>query len=124
MTLIEAINRIDSVKLNTFSQDDKIRLLSELDGKIKAEIIDTHEGAEAVTFSGYSGETSLSAPLLVPAPYDDIYVLYLEAMIDRSLGEYARFDNSSAMFNEAYSAFTRWYNRTHMPLCKSNKFSL
>ena len=54
MTLIEAINRIDSLKPNGFLQEDKVRWLSNLEGSIKAEIIDKHEGAENVTFNGYN----------------------------------------------------------------------
>ena len=44
MTIIGAITRVDTVKPNTYSQMDKVKWLSELDGIIKAEIIDTHEG--------------------------------------------------------------------------------
>ena len=46
MKLIEAINKIDALKQNTFTQEDKIGWLSTLDGIIKSEIIDTHEGAD------------------------------------------------------------------------------
>lgn len=122
MTLIEAINRIDSLKPNGFLQEDKVRWLSNLEGSIKSEIIDKHEGAENVTFNGYNESTNLNTVLLVPAPYDDVYVRYLEMQMDYTNGEYARFENSVTMYNNAYSAFERHYNRTHMPLGKNFKF--
>ena len=48
MTIMEAINRIDAIKPNGYPQLEKIRWLSTLDGNIKANIIDTHEGGEKV----------------------------------------------------------------------------
>lgn len=46
MTINEAIQAVDSLKPNGYSELEKIGWLSELDGTIKAEIIDTHEGAD------------------------------------------------------------------------------
>lgn len=122
MTLIEAINRIDSFKPNTYVQTDKIKWLSNLDGIIKKEIIDTHEGSEEVIFDGYDVDTALDTVMLVPAPYDDIYLKWLEAQIDYVNGDTAKYNNSMTMYNSAYSAFERYYNRTHMPKTKSIKF--
>lgn len=122
MTIIEAINKIDTLKPNSYTQTDKIKWLSNLDGIIKKEIIDTHEGSENVTFSGYDVDTALDTVLLVPTPYDDIYVKWLEAQIDYANGETPKYNNSMIMYNTAYSAFERYYNRTHMPIGKSIKF--
>lgn len=122
MTIIEAINRIDSLKPNSYSQTDKISWLSNLDGEVKANIIDTHEGSENITFNGYHADTALDTVLLVPAPYDDIYIKWLESQIDYANGETAKFNNSIAMYNTTYSAFARYYNRTHMPKGKNIKF--
>lgn len=120
MTLIEAITKIKAVKPNTFLQQDIIRWLSVLDGIIKKEIIDTHEGGEGVTFNGYNESSDLTVDMLVPAPYDDIYIRWLEAQMDYANGEYNKYNNSVAIYNEAYTNFARYYNRTHMP--KGTKF--
>lgn len=122
MTLLEAINRIDVLKPNSYSQGEKIQWLSNLDGIIKREIIDTHEGGEGVVFNGYTEETSLTTELLVPAPYDDVYLRYLETQIDYANGEYGKYNNSMAMYDTAYSSFQRYYNRTHMPIGRKFKF--
>ena len=122
MTIIEAINKIDNFKPNSYTQHDKVRWLSILDGIIKTEIIDTHEGGEGVTFNGYEADTDVGTVLLVPAPYDDVYVKWLEAQIDYANGETAKYDNSMVMYNTAYMTFERYYNRTHMPKGKSFKF--
>ena len=116
MTIIEAIEQVDLLKPNNYTQEDKIAWLSMLDGVIKTEIIDTHEGAEDVAFNGYGVDISRDTVLLAPAPYDDVYVKWLEAQIDYANGELAKFNNSITMYNTAYAAFERYYNRTHMPL--------
>ena len=118
MTIGNALSRIDAVKPNSFRQDEKIRWLSVLDGMIKAEIIDTHEGAESVEFKEYDDTTPLTQELLVPHPYDDVYIKWLEAQIDYSLGEYGKYNNSVTMYNAAYLAFQKYYNRTHKPVAK------
>lgn len=122
MTIIEAINKIDVLKPNNYTQLDKIGWLSELDGIIKCEIIDTHEGGEKVVFNGYNPQTSLQTELLVPAPYDDIYIKWLEAKIDYTNAEYGKYNNTMTMYNTAYSAFARYYNRHNMPIQKKLKF--
>ena len=122
MTIMEAMHRIGTVKPNGYDQALKIKWLSTLDGIIKKEIIDTHEGAENVVFNGYTVETNLLTELLVPAPYDDIYIRYLEMQIDYANGEYGKYNNSKVMFNTAYSDFEKYYNREHMPLNRGKRF--
>ncbi len=122
MTIIEAINKIDILKPNNYSQPEKIKWLSNLDGIIKKEIIDTHEGGSDIQFEGYTDETSLETKLLVPSPYDDIYVKWLESQIDYANAEYGKYNNSSTAYNTAYSSFERYYNRTHMPIQRKMKF--
>ena len=115
MTIIEAIHQIDAIKPNSYSQSDKIRWLSRLDGKVKNEIINTHEGVNGETFTEYNEQTRTSTELLIPHPYDEVYVLWLEAQMDYANGEYTKYNNSITMFNEAYEQFERFYNRTHVP---------
>lgn len=122
MTIIEAINRLDAMKFNTYSQSEKVEWLSSLDRRIRKEIIDTHDGAPDTEFSGYDDDTPVSTELLVPAPYDEVYLRWMEAQIDYHNGEFGRYNNSVTMFNNAYSAYERSYNRTHMPLCNKLKF--
>ena len=119
MTILEAINRLDELKDNGYGQEQKIGWLSDLDGIIKTEIIDTHEGGENVLFEGYNDSTPLNTVLLVPAPYEDIYRYYLEAQIDYANGEYGKYNNAISMYNTVYASFAKHYNRQHMP--KSEK---
>ena len=122
MKISEALSLIDDLKHNTYSDADKIRWLSELDGRIKEDIVDTHEDAELVSFTGYDVDTDRSTELIAKAPHDDIYIKYLEAKIDYANGESGKYNNSIIAFNDVYSAFRNYYNRKHMPLETSLKF--
>ena len=118
MTIISVINHLDAVKPNGYSLTEKIKWLSTLDGIVKTEIIDTHEGGENITFKGYTENTDMTTELLIPQPYDEVYIRWLEAQIDYANGEYGKYNNSITMYNTAYAAFERYYNRTHMPITK------
>lgn len=122
MTISEAINRTDDVKPNAYTETRKILWLSELDGMIKSDIIGTHHDGENVVFTGYDIDTDISTELLVPAPYDVLYLRYLEMKIDYTNGEYGKYNNSMTMFNMAYSAFENYYNREHMPISRGSRF--
>lgn len=122
MTIIEAITKIDSLKYNTYSQEDKVDWLSRLDWMVKRQIIDTHEGGEAVPFTGYDADTDLHTVLLIPAPFDEIYLRWLEAQIDYTNGEMDKFNASIIMYNTAYEAFENYYNRNHRPVKKGRRF--
>ena len=121
MTIYEAIESIDALKYNVYTQSDKIRWLSSLDLRVKKEIIDTHN-VETEEFTGYTDETPLTTELLVPAPYDEVYLRYMEMQIDYTNGEYGKYNNSAAMFKAAFNAYWRHYNRTHMPIGHMRKY--
>jgi len=122
MTIIEAINRTDALKFNTYTQTDKIEWLSRLDSMVKRLIIDTHESAESTSFSGYTANTPLDTVLLVPAPYDEMYLRWLEAQIDYHNGEYDKYNNAIIMYNTTFEAYQSYYNGTHKPVQRGRRF--
>ena len=122
MTILEAINAINKRKPNTFEDSEIVGWLSELDSKIKLKIIDTHEGAEKVSFTPYGAETPSDTVLLVPEPFSCVYLSWLESCMDYANGEYDKYNNAMDMFHTAYEGFKNYYNRTHMPKGKKFKF--
>lgn len=121
MTIGEAISIVDSHKIgNQYAREEKIKWLSDVDSMIKREIIDTHEGSDSISFSGYNDDTDESVSLLAPDCYSDIYTMYLEAQIDRGNQEFSLYNNDMIMFNSAYQAYAAEYNRNHMPLQRNN----
>lgn len=122
MKINEAIKSLDSLKFNTYTQDDKVQWLSRLDNMVKQQIIDTHEGAESVSFNGYTADTPLDTVLLVPAPYDEVYLRWMEAQIDYHNGEYDKYNNAIIMFNTAFEAYQKHYNSAHKPVQRGRRF--
>lgn len=122
MKVIEAIDRIDSLKHNTYTNREKVDWLSTLDGIIKDQIIDTHEGGDDVDFKGYNDTEHMETEMIAKAPYDVLYVRWLEAQIDYYNGEIARYNNSMMMYQAAFDDYQRYYNRTHMPKGQTLKF--
>lgn len=121
MKIREVIDRIDSLKHNTYTRGEKVEWLSRLDGNIKNQIIDTHDGGDDIVYRPYT-EKDMEQDLLISAPYDQIYIHYLEAQIDYYNGEISRYNNSMTMYQAAFDAYERFYNRTHMPIGVKNKY--
>ena len=120
MTILEVLAKVNKLKPNGFEQTEKIDWLSTCEWNIKREIIDTHEGFNEVTFTGYNENTPTETVLIAPAPYDELYIRWLEAQIDYANGDIGRYNNSIALYNEAVSSFRNYYNRVHKPLQKNS----
>ena len=114
MTLMEAIGQADALYFNTFSQSEKVGWLSRLDGLIHTQILQTHEG-EPAPFPGYGPDTDPDRLLLVPPPYDCMYISWLQAQMELALRETEGYNAAIQTFNAEYSAYEKDYNRNHMP---------
>ena len=122
MTIAEVISKVDSLKPNTYTPEDKVGWLSTLDARVKSQIIDSHEGCCESPFHGYDSLLDQETELLVPAPYDEMYLRWLEAMIDYHNSEDDRYNNAITLFNNAYEGYKKHYTRTHMPKSHGNRF--
>ena len=122
MRISEAISKVDALKPNTYTPEDKIDWLSTLDHRVKSQIIDTHVCKEPIYFYGYDGIADQETELLVPPPYDEMYLRWLEAMIDYHNSDDDRYNNAIMLFNNAYEGYKKHYTRTHMPISKGKQF--
>lgn len=122
MTIGEVIAQVDALRRNTYGEAEKIRWLSQLDQRVQRRIIDTHEAAEAVSFAGYDETTDQGTVLLVPAPYDEMYLHYLIAQIEYFDQQENRYNNANGLFESVWNDYACWYNRTHMPIGPRLKF--
>ena len=127
MTIEEAIRLADETKPNQIDESMKIRWLSDLDRRVFAEILMTHARDVNMpeTFDGYRPDewpnetwTDKSTELLVPAPFDAIYRWYLEMQIDLANMEMDKYNNSAALYDNAWDEFARAWHREHMPVSK------
>jgi len=114
MTINEAIDTLDSLQPNTCTREEKLAWLWRLDGFLHAQIWAHYGGVPAE--KPYTPDTDPDTVLPVTAPWDEIYVRYLQAQVDLVNGELTRYANSSALYNRLLTAYRDHYNRTHTPL--------
>lgn len=121
MTVLEAIALTDELKPNVYSREVKIGWLSKLDGMIHRNILKTH-CIPAKPFPGYGPDTDPATVLLAPAPYDTVYLRWLEAQIDLAEGELDRYNSSITVFSDEYRAFENDVHRNHRPRRRGRRF--
>ena len=122
MKLIEAIQKTKDLKPSTYDQAHMVEWLSRLDSMVMRHVIGAHDGGEGITFNGYNAETDLETELLVPAPFDEVYLRWLEAQMDYSSGEYDKYNNAILMYQTSYDGYVNHYRRTHMPKSTAIKY--
>ena len=109
----DVIERVDSLKPNAFSEEQKVAWLAQLEGKLAAEVFLIN--AAGIRNFRYQYPDDMDTELLVSFPYDDLYDHWLEAQIDYANGEYDRYQNSTAMYNASYESFATWFLSTYDP---------
>lgn len=107
MTPNKVIETVDRLKPNSYSEEDKLGWINELDGMVQRLVIQSDNVTE------YSYPEDMDKELLIPAPFDGVYALFLEAKIDYYNREYANYNNSAMMFETQYSEFKKAYIREH-----------
>ena len=119
MTIQAAIDMIDSLKVNTFENHQKVAWLSDLDGMVWGDIITTHEGVpDGVIYRGYDQTTEPDTVLLVPEPYTDIYKHYMAMQMDAANRDNNEYAKDKMLFNAAWQILCDYWNRKHLPISR------
>lgn len=113
MTLQEAIARADSLMPNQYTEAQKIHWISELEGQAKRELFDWCRDNPAAEFSGYAEDTDPETVLLIPHPYDGVYVDWLQAQYSYYNAEFTKYGNAQTRFNNSYLTFQAAWIREH-----------
>ena len=113
MTIREAIALVDEKKHNVYTREEKIRWLSEQDGEVWA-FLGSFEEFEG-PFRGYSDEDFPDGKLLLPLPFDRLYLHWLESRIDYANQEYTKFNHAMALHRAVWREFTAWCCRNYRP---------
>ena len=103
MTILEAITAAQALTGSAINQGTMLRWLSELDGQIAFDVYH---------FNLWNPYTDTGKTLLVPYPWDGMYVHHLEAMTYFTNGEYNRYQNAQTMAQTALDEFKRAVQRT------------
>lgn len=114
MKISELLNFVDTVKPNAFPASVKVAWLNEVEGMVWTDVM----LLSPLEFKKYLYDENTGegdGELLVNAPHDKLYNVYLAAMIDFYNGEYDKYQNSITMFNSYFSDYMRWYALNYRP---------
>lgn len=114
MTIREAIDRLDARIANTFTNADKIVWLSTAESIVCTTVF--NNGSMSYE------DVDIDTTLLVPKPFDEMYLYYLEAMIHYYNGENDRYNTAITMYNKFLEDFAAWNNRANVPHKGHNRF--
>lgn len=106
MTAQEAIRWIDEKKHNVFSLEDKLTWLNQVEA-MAAEL------GERYGLPGEAAEVLPETVLSVPAPYDGVYLRWMEAQMDYTNQEYLHYNNAMAVFNSLWGEYAKSLCRRH-----------
>lgn len=108
-TLQQALTRIDAICPNAWDETAKLLWLNECESMIQTRIL----GVVPEQCITYDADTDRSTALLVPAPFDRLYVYYVIAMCDYAAHETAHYADSMMLFNAALDEYAKWYQRAN-----------
>lgn len=111
MELAQALLQIKDIKPSQFGDTMLVAWISELDGQLHDALMTGRKDAPTLE-APYTVEEG-DQVLLVPFPYDQIYIYWLAAKIDHANQEFDRYNNNMALFNSYHDAFCASYARAH-----------
>lgn len=106
MKLKEAIRKADQLRPNTIEEEIKAQWVAEIEGRV------AETAREPQPTDGWAEEDPV---LIMPYPYDDIYVLFLMAKIDFANEEMDLYGDDSVIANERVDNALAWWVRNHPP---------
>jgi hypothetical protein len=104
MKVGQIISIIDELKENEVNEEIKLYWLNEVEGRICSELFKMGAGE-------IKALVSLGDDVLAPEPYTRMYVLYLEAMLAFSKGDFDAYFKINGEFEKAFSEYSRYVIR-------------
>lgn len=108
MTLSDLITTIKQEKPSQNSDATLLRWINELEMRIQESLNVPRD--EWITYTLADG----SEELIMPAPYDNVYLTWLKAKIDYVNQDFESYSNYQAMFNAEYTEAKAFAYRTGM----------
>lgn len=113
-TMNQVIAHVDRVNPNVYTSEDKYEWMKTLDGLVAHEVLQEEA-------PDYQIPRGADRELLVASPYDDIYRLYVSAMIYLHNREYEDYNNAVLVFQNRFEQYKAWYIR-HNAAGKARNF--
>lgn len=111
MTINKCMEVCAFLRPASFSEEQMASWLTEFEGRMVREV----QGGESLLEYPRDGDVTLS----VPAEYEEMYQLYLCAMMDFSLREYPSYNNTCVMLNSIIDKYKKQYLRENAPASRA-----
>lgn len=109
MTINKIITDVDILKPSAYTPEQKAGWIVKVDGMVNRDIV------KSLTYTAPEYPTDGEAELLAPAPYDDMYMLFVEAQIARYQQDYEDYNNTILLFNDAFANYAKYWLRNNVP---------
>ena len=103
MTIQQLIDKVQEEKPNSFSDDKIVSFVNEIEADVADQI--------SVDFEDYTLDDK-EEELIVPAPYNRLYVSYVKAQIDYANEEYPSYQLNAEQHVQDFTDFINWMVRT------------
>lgn len=140
MTVAGLIEQYNTERPNNVDDAHKVQWIKKIEQMIINEVILTHEHnpmdeiglqlqvsgstlhiERGGTLSQHMDKFDLDTELIVPEPYDDIYMYFIDQRIALNQNDTRRFNSAAAMYNNALLQYQQFYNRTYDSIRASKK---
>ena len=107
MTASEAIARAKETRQGAIDYSQYLKWINVIEGRIQVEVM----GKGKDDLISYTEGTD-NRELLIPHPYDEVYIYYLCAMTDFYNEELETYAIDAAVFEQKFDEFKRFYIKT------------
>lgn len=114
MRIDKLLKIVRTLKPTPFENDILLMWVNEVEGMVQTEVL-LRSTADLTPYELDGQGEPTAAELIVPYPFDRLYLQYLLAQIDYANGEYAKYQNSMQMFNACYTDYVHHVAETIAP---------
>lgn len=107
MTANKVIEQVDALRPNPYSEEQKFGWINNLEEMVQKLVMHSDE------INSLSYPEDMDKELIISAPFDNLYQLYIESMIDYYNREYGNYNNSVMMFEARFTEFKKAYIRRY-----------
>ena len=139
MTVAGIIQQYDTERPNSVDAEIKVGWLRKVEQMIVNEVISQHEHdlddktelslsvvgstlfiKEAGSIAEHIASFGMDSHLLVPEPYDDLYIHYIDQRIAYNNNDMRRYNAAAQQYNNALLTYQQYFNRNY-PTIKTQK---
>ena len=108
MTASESIARRKQIRQGNIDYAQYLKWINVIEGRVQTEVMN-----KALDEIIIYNEESDNAPLLIPHPYDEVYIYYLCAMVDFFNEELDLYATDVDFFEQKFETFKKYYSKNH-----------